>query len=127
MHDPGTNPLSQLAHELINSATYDKLTPESRRASFTTSPEQLLALPVANPAAAWAMLAGLYLWHDDLERSHEIAQKSPSDLALFPHQTPSKTALKVQSVESVQSGKGPGTQQLEDMATSLAFWHGSMQ
>lgn len=126
MHDPGTDPLSQLAHQLINSAKYDKLTTQCRRASFTRSPELLLTVPVVNPAAAWAMLAGLYLRNDDLEQSHEIAQKSPPDFAPFPHQTPSKTGLKVQSVETVQSDKALKSHQLEDMTTSLAFWHAIM-
>jgi hypothetical protein len=38
-------------------------------------PEQLLRGPVRSAAAASAMLAGLWLWHDGLEESHSLSQK----------------------------------------------------
>lgn len=36
--------------------------------------DQLLAAPIRSRAAADAMLAGLWLWHDALEESHTISQ-----------------------------------------------------
>jgi hypothetical protein len=37
--------------------------------------DQLLAVPIASPRSADAMLAGLWLWHDGLEESHTLSQK----------------------------------------------------
>jgi len=42
-------------------------------------PEQLLAMAAESPAAAYAMLAGLWLWHDGLGECHEIVQQSSED------------------------------------------------
>jgi hypothetical protein len=38
------------------------------------TPEQLVMMPIKARAAAEAMLAGLWLWHDALEESHTISQ-----------------------------------------------------
>src|SRR5688500_14776191 len=38
------------------------------------TPDQLLSVPVKDRAAADAMLAGLWLWHDALDESHTISQ-----------------------------------------------------
>src|SRR5258708_230630 len=111
MHDAGTDPLSPLARQIIKAAPYDKLVvhddpgPEAKLLEGVSA-DRLLAVPLKNPAAAYAMLAGLYLRLDDLHRSHEIAQKSPEHLlaaAPFLHQNPSKTSLEVHSVENMEN------------------------
>lgn len=38
------------------------------------TPDRLLVRPVARPEHAQALLAGLWLWHDWLDRSHTISQ-----------------------------------------------------
>ena len=89
MNDPGTDPLSPLASDLVRaraSSAYQKLvvrgpTPaDAQRLLADVSPEQLLAVPVASYPHACAMLAGLWLWHDGLHECHAVAQKSPEDL-----------------------------------------------
>lgn len=92
-------------------------------------PEQLLGVPGASSVAAYAMLAGLWLWHDGLKECHEIVQKSPNDLlaaALNLHSKPSETSSKVPSVQSVENDKTNNTRYLQDMASTLTFWHAIM-
>lgn len=64
-------------------------------------PDQLSAAPARSPVAAYAMLAGLWLWHDGLSECQEIVQKSPEDLlgtALYLHSKASKMSPNVPSV-----------------------------
>ncbi|HEX4055982.1 MAG TPA: hypothetical protein VHX86_17090 [Tepidisphaeraceae bacterium] len=42
-------------------------------------PEQLLSGPAASPVAGFAMLAGLWLWHDGLDECHRIVKESPAN------------------------------------------------
>ena len=132
MQDPGTDPRSKLCSDIILAGTYDALvaaghTPDSTRKLLgDVTPDQLFAFPIISVPAAYACLAGLWLWLDGLSESHEIAQKNPADLARFLHQTPSKTGLEVQSVGSMGRDKVQKMQQLEDTTASLAFWHAIM-
>jgi hypothetical protein len=135
MADPGTDPLSSLAHDLIKSASYNKLVvPEGTPSSATNllgsiAPDQLLTVPITSYPHASAMLAGLWLWHDSLDECHKIAQKEPEHLrrsAPNPHQIPSKPSLKVYFVESVESDNGLEMRNLRDATESLAFWHAIM-
>jgi hypothetical protein len=48
-------------------------------------PEQLLAAPAALPSAGDCMLAGLWLWHDGLEKSHTLSQSIHSATGSFWH------------------------------------------
>src|SRR3954447_8004303 len=48
-------------------------------------PDDLIKLPVRDVAYARAMLAGLWLWHDGLNESHEISQALPSATGSFWH------------------------------------------
>ena len=47
--------------------------------------EQLLSAPIRSQAHAQAMLAGLWLWHDALDRSHRISQNLPDAIGSFWH------------------------------------------
>jgi hypothetical protein len=47
---------------------------ETRELLREVRPEHLLTAPPRSAAAAEAMLAGLWLWHDALEESHTISQ-----------------------------------------------------
>ena len=49
------------------------------------TPDQLLAVPVKDSAAAKAMLAGLWLYHDGLEESHRISQALNTATGSFWH------------------------------------------
>jgi hypothetical protein len=102
-----------LAHELLENV----------------QPDQLLTAPAKSPVAMYAMLAGLWLWHDGLSECHEIVQKSPEHLlgaALNLHSKPSKTSPKVPPVQSVETDKISSTQDLRETASTLAFWHAIM-
>jgi hypothetical protein len=89
MTDPGTDALSPLAWQIIKARpdAYQKLVvtgrvpAEARKLLDSILPAQLLAVPIASSAAAHAMLAGLWLWHDGLDECHKIAQQSPQHLA----------------------------------------------
>jgi hypothetical protein len=76
MHDPGTDPLSPLAHRIIQEGNYDQLvavsTPASVPALEGVSAGQLLIVPIRSELHARAMLAGLWLWRDGLEQSHRL-------------------------------------------------------
>lgn len=118
MHDPGTDPRSELVTKILASATYEALVPQDgpteagRDLLRGATPEQLLIVPLADVAAGYAMLAGLWLWVDGLHESHEIAQKSPADLAARPR----GPSLKMMTDKS--SG--------EDLTSTLSFWHAIM-
>jgi hypothetical protein len=62
-------------------------------------PEQLLAVETVSSVPGHAMLAGLWLWHDGLEESHLIVQKSPGDFSPL------------------------GGKQLEEWTATFAYWH----
>jgi hypothetical protein len=79
-----------LAHELLENV----------------QPDQLLAAAAALPVAPYAMLAGLWLWHDGLDECHQIVQKSPGEL--------------------YNAAPKGDDQQLRDMTSTLAFWHAIM-
>jgi hypothetical protein len=92
-------------------------------------PEQLLSRPAASPVAAFAMLAGLWLWHDGLDECHKIAQKSPEELhrsALNLHSKASEIYKNGGSVESVENSKAINHSELQQMTSTLAFWHAIM-
>ncbi len=87
---PGTDPLSPLAHEIMQAdpTAYTRLVVQggapaiARKLLDIVSPEQLLAVPVQSESAASAMLAGLWLWHDGLDQSHRISQQDETDPTL---------------------------------------------
>jgi len=89
MHDPGTDPLSPLAHRIIQEGTYDQLvtatSPAAETALSDVSAEQLLSVPIRSPLHAQAMLAGLWLWRDGLERSHTLSQGIDDPTGSFWH------------------------------------------
>ena len=78
--------------------------------------DQLLAKPAVDPAAARAMLAALWLWHDDLDMAHAIVQQSPADLR--PKGRSSLTVIHA-------GGEGDERRTFDDagMTATLAFWH----
>lgn len=102
---------SPLAKEIINAGSYAALVAPAATADKArvilakVTPDQLLTVPVKSYPHAYAMLAGLWLWHDALHECHEIAQKSPGDL---------------------QRSKPPDKVQSRDAIVSLAFWHAIM-
>jgi hypothetical protein len=49
------------------------------------TPDQLLSVPVKDRAAADALLAGLWLWHDALDESHAISQGIETPAGSFWH------------------------------------------
>ena len=117
MTEPGTDPLSSLAHDLMSAAAYDALvapsrTPqEARQLLASIAPDQLLTVPIANGPAGHAMLCGLWLRHDALSECHEIAQKDHSQL-------------------QEQKGRSLATLSdlppIQDMTPTLNFWHAIM-
>ncbi|MCC6424732.1 MAG: hypothetical protein IT447_14755 [Phycisphaerales bacterium] len=89
MHDPGTDPLSPLAHRIIQENDYGRLVVESSSAAQQSladvSAGQLLIAPIRSPLHAQAMLAGLWLWCDGLEQSHTISQGIDDPTGSFWH------------------------------------------
>jgi len=135
MNDPGTDKLSQFAHDLINSADYRKLVvtegtaPAAWQALGKAGPDELLGAAVTNYAAGYAMIAGLWLRYDALHESHEIAQKSPGDLhraALKLHRPPSKLSQLGEAGRPVDPPAEPSAEQLREMTATLSFWHAIM-
>jgi hypothetical protein len=128
---------SPLAVKVINDnpRAYESLVVEGGTPALTRTlldgvqPEQLLAAPGTSLVAAYAMLAGLWLWHDGLNECHEIVQKSPEDLrsaALNLHSKSSETSPKVGSAQFVENDKASDKRYLQDMTSTLAFWHAIM-
>jgi hypothetical protein len=105
---------SPLAVQIINAnpEAYKALVVEggtstaARQQLEGVKPQQLLAAPAALPIAPYAMLAGLWLWHDGLDECHQIVQKSPGEL--------------------YNAAPKGDDQQLPDMTSTLAFWHAIM-
>jgi hypothetical protein len=88
-----TNVLSPLAGKIMNANphAYEKLVVDSGTPALArelldgVQLEQLLEGPAKSPAAADALLAGLWLWHDGLEESHRISQSIHSSTGSFWH------------------------------------------
>jgi hypothetical protein len=74
-----------------NPHAYEKLVVEGGSPTLAdellkgVQPDQLLTEPAVSPAAADAMLAGLWLWHDGLDESHTISQSLPDATGSFWH------------------------------------------
>lgn len=89
MHDPGTDPLSPQAHQIIQDGRYNQLvvasSPAAEDALSNISAEQLLTVPIRSPLHAQAMLAGLWLWRDGLNQSHAISQGIDDPTGSFWH------------------------------------------
>ena len=75
--------LSDVARQVLNlrpAEAYERLVvrdggnPEAKQALDRLRPEQLLTRPVRGADDAKCLLSGLWLWHDWLDRSHEISQ-----------------------------------------------------
>jgi hypothetical protein len=58
---------------------------ETRKRLGHLQPKDLLTVPIRDMESAQAMLAGLWLWFDDLESSHRIAQDIASPTGCFWH------------------------------------------
>src|SRR5690349_21510951 len=72
-------------------ATYTRLvvrgggSAKGRQLQQGVSAAQLISRPVADAQAADALLAGLWLWHDGLDESHQISQAIASPTGSFWH------------------------------------------
>jgi hypothetical protein len=92
---PPHDGLSPLCHTILSAQAghaYGRLVvpalaapPEAERLLARVKPEQLLTEPVESPEDAEAMLAGLWLWHDALDRSHTISQALKGETGSFWH------------------------------------------
>jgi hypothetical protein len=128
MAEPGTDALSPLAHDIIKGAAYEKLLAPSRAPSRANellspvTPDQLLTVPVTSYPHAYAMLAGLWLWHNGLHECHEIVQKSPEKFA-GPRRN---SSLNVLAAESGETESGKSRQKLRQATATFAFWHAIM-
>src|SRR5256885_1727176 len=94
MAEAGTDPLSPLAHELLNlnkPAAYTALVVEgggnqqAAQALRSLTPANLLTVPLVSRADADALLSGLWLWHDWLDSSHTISQSINNATGSFWH------------------------------------------
>jgi hypothetical protein len=82
-----TDPRSPLTLGIINSnpVAYERLVVDGLASETAlqflskVTPQQLLSVPVASQSDAQAMLAALWLWHDDLHESHAIVQKNETN------------------------------------------------
>jgi hypothetical protein len=59
--------------------------PAGRQLLEKLTPDQLFDRPVRSPNDAKAALAGLWLWHDWLDRSHEISQSVATPTGSYWH------------------------------------------
>jgi hypothetical protein len=82
-----TDPRSPLTLKIINANphTYDKLVIDglagegALKVLLNVTPQELLSVPIKSQPDADAMLAGLWLWNDDLHESHAIVQHHEGD------------------------------------------------
>lgn len=110
--------LSPLGRQLLDAhpAAYEALVAPSHTPAQAierlrnVKPAQLLARPAVDDAAAYAVLAGVWLWHDGLHECHEIVQKSPAEL---------RSA-------APQGDAGHHPEHRPDLTETLAFWHAIM-
>jgi len=118
-----------------NPHAYEKLVVEGGTPALAhemldgVQPEQLLSRPTASPVAAFAMLAGLWLWHDGLDECHKIAQKSPEELhhsALNLHSKAPEMCENGGSMQSMENSKTINHLELQQMTSTLSFWHAIM-
>lgn len=92
---PARDGLSPLCHSILSARpgqAYAQLVlpsmstpPEAQHLLDKVRPEQLLEKSIARRSEAEAMLAGLWLWHDALERSHTISQSIETATGSFWH------------------------------------------
>ena len=99
MTDPTALGLSSLASEILatNPGAYERLVTASAsqgaggghdavgKLERIASSSELFARPVQSRQDADAALAGLWLWHDELDRSHTISQGIASETGSFWH------------------------------------------
>jgi len=82
-----TDPRSPLALKIINANpnAYERLVVDGLAGEgalellLNVTPSQLLSAPVKSQSDADAMLAGLWIWNDDLKESHAIVQQHEGD------------------------------------------------
>lgn len=93
-HVPLTDVLTPLATMILQTdagVSYQRLlvkgpgSAEGKRLLTGVRPEQLIARPIADDEAANGVLAGLWLWHDWLDASHDLSQKIASPTGSFWH------------------------------------------
>ena len=85
--------LSETAQRIltVDPEAYGRLTPTAGGSAHARTllekarPEQLLDAPVRSPDDARAVLAGLWLYHDCLNESHEVSQSISSATGSFWH------------------------------------------
>ena len=103
--------------ELQQSADYDRLVVPAKHTAAggpkDMRPEQLLAKDVVDVVYAQAMLAALWLWHDDLDASHTIVQQSPADL----RRGTGKSSLTI--LTAAPRGEGDDATRTD----TLSLWH----
>jgi hypothetical protein len=118
-------PLSELAKQILSAGDhpYEKLVTKEPTPQATiklldgVKPEQLITGDIKHWPNAWAMLAGLWLWHDGLEECHRIVQKDP--LELLPR------AGRFAQLDPNTSGD-LSQQQMREATKTFAFWHAIM-
>jgi hypothetical protein len=138
----GTLPLSPFARDVITAGAYDRLvvdgrTPDDARHLLAdVSPDRLLAVPLASVGHGYAMLCGLWLWHDALHECHEIAQADVESLhramlVLRRRQSerpragqPVQPMQPVRPVELDRAGFG---REVAVATPSFNYWHAGMQ
>lgn len=127
--------LSPLAHQLIETGGYNLLVAPSCAPAKAhdlldgVRPEQLLTVPSVTPAAAYAMLAALWLRHDGLHECHEVVQKSPDDpffSALHLHGNARNPKQSVPTVRPMGIVKPSVVPSLRELTTTFSFWHAVM-
>lgn len=132
-----TDPLSPLASDSFRkyADAYQKLvvpegTPSEAHALLDgVKFDQMLAVPMVSRPHAAAMLCGLWLWHDGLNESHEIAQQTPEQIERAANMPP---VGELKSVSSALSMRFSENQQevdeetMRDAGVCLAFWHAIM-
>lgn len=105
-------------------ATTKGPSPEARKLLETLTLDQLFAVPISSPVAAYAALAGLWLRSDGLEECHKIVQQSPEELLSAAVGQQAKEASGGEDPLQLPVRKRERTE--PEMETTLAFWHGIM-